>query len=114
MADALPLSQDEHAKLTTPLGANVLALAKLVAAERLSELFEFRIDAVSHEAYLDFATTLQTELDRGAEDAGRSDPLFQRRDDGGALVGNRRQAHTRARRRQVEPQTSPRSFVAPL
>ena len=49
MADAL--SQDQQqGKLTTPLGENALALARFSAIEGLSELFEFRIEAVSTEA----------------------------------------------------------------
>ena len=57
MADSL--SQDQRqGKLTTPLGPNVLALASFSAAEGLSELFDIRIEAVSTQANLDFASTL--------------------------------------------------------
>jgi type VI secretion system secreted protein VgrG len=57
MANAL--SQDQQqGKLTTPLGPNALALASFSAAEGLSELFEFRIEAVSTQANLDFASAL--------------------------------------------------------
>ena len=57
MADSL--SQDQQqGKLTTPLGENTLALVKLSAIEGLSELFEIRIEAVSTEADLDFASLL--------------------------------------------------------
>jgi type VI secretion system secreted protein VgrG len=53
------ISQDRRqGKLTTPLGANTLALANFSAVECLSELFEIRIEAVSTEASLDFASTL--------------------------------------------------------
>jgi type VI secretion system secreted protein VgrG len=57
MAD--PLSQDERAgKLTTPFGDNVLALSHMNAVEALSEMFEFRIEAVSLQANLDFNSAL--------------------------------------------------------
>jgi type VI secretion system secreted protein VgrG len=54
-----PLLQDERTgKLTTPLGDNVLALARLNADEGLHELFEFRIEAVSEQANIDFNAAL--------------------------------------------------------
>jgi type VI secretion system secreted protein VgrG len=57
MADAL--SQDVRTgKLTTPLGPNALALANFNAVESLSELFEFRVDAVSTQGGLDFGSAL--------------------------------------------------------
>ncbi len=57
MTDAL--SQDQQqGTLTTPLGPNALALASFSAIEGLSELFEIRIEAVSTEANLDFASML--------------------------------------------------------
>ena len=53
------LSQDQRqGKLTTALGPNALTLVKLNAIEGLSEVFEFRIEAVSTEAHLDFASLL--------------------------------------------------------
>jgi type VI secretion system secreted protein VgrG len=55
---AADLSQDERVgKLTTPLG-DALALADINAAEALSELFEFRVQAVSQQASLDFSKAL--------------------------------------------------------
>jgi type VI secretion system secreted protein VgrG len=42
------------AKLTTPLGENALVLKRLVAHERMSELFSFEIEAVSEEADINF------------------------------------------------------------
>ena len=57
MAD--PLSQDQRqGKLTTPLGRDVLALMRFSAIEGLSELFEIRVEAVSTQASLDFASAL--------------------------------------------------------
>jgi type VI secretion system secreted protein VgrG len=57
MVDAL--SQDERqGKLTTPLGENALALSRFSGFEGLSELFEFRIEAVSTQGGLDFASAL--------------------------------------------------------
>jgi type VI secretion system secreted protein VgrG len=57
MADML--SQDQQqGKLTTPLGPNALVLAGFRAIEGLSELFEIRIEAVSVQANLDFASAL--------------------------------------------------------
>ena len=57
MAD--PISQEDRpAKLTTPLGENALGLARFSAIEGLSELFEFRIEAVSIQGGLDFASAL--------------------------------------------------------
>lgn len=57
MTDAL--SQDQQqGSLTTPLGPNALALASFSVIEGLSELFEIRIEAVSTEANLNFASTL--------------------------------------------------------
>ncbi len=44
--------------LTTALGENKLAVRRLTAIEGLSELFDFRIDAVSEEADLDFGGAL--------------------------------------------------------
>jgi len=55
----MPLSQDQRqGKLTTPLGENALALMQFSAIEGLSELFEIRIEAVSTEGGLDFASAL--------------------------------------------------------
>src|ERR1700749_1403968 len=57
MADAL--SQDRRqGKLTTPLGANALALMRFSGTEGLSELFEFRVRAASTQGGLDFAAAL--------------------------------------------------------
>src|SRR5271165_6347463 len=57
MAD--PLSQDERAgKLTTPFGDDVLVLSRIHTVETLSELFEFRIEALSLQANLDFNSAL--------------------------------------------------------
>jgi type VI secretion system secreted protein VgrG len=42
------------ASLMTPLGANKLALARFEGYEGLSELFEFRVDALSRQASVDF------------------------------------------------------------
>ena len=57
MADSL--SQDQQqGKLTTPLGENTLALQVSAPLEGLSELFEIRVEAVSTQANLDFASTL--------------------------------------------------------
>jgi type VI secretion system secreted protein VgrG len=53
MADAL--TQDTRtAALTTPLGENKLALVRLDASEGLSELFEYRIEALSTEEVIQF------------------------------------------------------------
>jgi type VI secretion system secreted protein VgrG len=55
----MPLSQDQQqGKLMTPLGENALALMQFSAIEGLSELFEFRIEAASEQAGLDFASAL--------------------------------------------------------
>ena len=57
MADAL--SQDQQkGKLTTPLGENALALSRFSGTEGLSELFEFRIRAISTQGGLDFASAI--------------------------------------------------------
>jgi type VI secretion system secreted protein VgrG len=57
MADAL--SQDQRqGKLTTPLGEDALALSRFSGTEGLSELFEFRIRAVSTQGGLDFASAI--------------------------------------------------------
>jgi type VI secretion system secreted protein VgrG len=49
-----PLKQEGRvAKLTTPLGPDVLVLVTFDAVEGLSELFEFRIDALNHDKNLD-------------------------------------------------------------
>src|ERR1700679_1320998 len=57
MAEAL--SQDQRsAKLTTPLGADVLVLANMNAAESLSDLFEFHIEALTQQAKIDFIPPL--------------------------------------------------------
>jgi type VI secretion system secreted protein VgrG len=49
------LTQDRRlAQLQTPLGKDVLVLASFVAAEALSELFEFNIEALSKEEDINF------------------------------------------------------------
>ena len=45
-------------KLTTPFGADVLALVSMSASEGLSELFEIRVSAISLTGNLDFNTAL--------------------------------------------------------
>jgi type VI secretion system secreted protein VgrG len=53
------LSQDERVgKLTTPLGDDKLTLSRFDGGESLSELFEFRIEAMSTEANIDFNAAL--------------------------------------------------------
>jgi type VI secretion system secreted protein VgrG len=55
----MTLSQaNAGAKLKTPLGEDVLALSHMDAVEGLSELFEFRIEAESERANLDFSESL--------------------------------------------------------
>ncbi len=49
-----PTQDGKPGVLTTPLGKDVLLLERFDAVEALSELFEFRIDALSTEADLDF------------------------------------------------------------
>jgi type VI secretion system secreted protein VgrG len=49
------LTQDTRiCELTTPLGENELVLARLDCTEGLSELFEYRIEALSEKADIDF------------------------------------------------------------
>jgi type VI secretion system secreted protein VgrG len=49
------LTQDKRlAQLNTPLGKDVLVLASFVAAEGLSELFEFNVEALSEQENIDF------------------------------------------------------------
>ena len=49
------LMQDSRvASLKTPLGPNKLALTRFEAYEGLSELFEFRVDVLSHDPAVDF------------------------------------------------------------
>ena len=57
MADPLK-QQDRIGKLTSPLGEDVLVLSTVDATEALSELFDFRIQAVSLQANLDFNSAL--------------------------------------------------------
>lgn len=57
MNDTL-LQEKRVAKLTTPLGADKLALTRFEGFEGLSELFEFRIDALSKDGNLDFDQAL--------------------------------------------------------
>ncbi len=53
------LSQDERiGKLTTPLGDDKLVLSRFDGGESLSELFEFRIEAIAAEANIDFNAAL--------------------------------------------------------
>src|SRR5271166_178315 len=55
----MSISQDaQQGKLTTPLGKDVLGLARFSAIEGLSELFEIRIEAASKQANLDFSSAL--------------------------------------------------------
>ena len=49
------MTQDERtARLTTPLGTDTLVLVRFNGTERMSDLFEFTIDALSSERDLDF------------------------------------------------------------
>ena len=49
------VTQDTRpAQLQTPLGKDVLVLASFVAAEGLSELFEFNVEALSEEENINF------------------------------------------------------------
>ncbi|MBL8587047.1 MAG: type VI secretion system tip protein VgrG [Methylobacteriaceae bacterium] len=53
------IKQDRRvAELSTPLGKDKLALARFDASEGLSELFEFRIEAVSEDANISFDSVL--------------------------------------------------------
>jgi type VI secretion system secreted protein VgrG len=53
------LTQDKRiAELTTPLGKDVLVLARFEGSEGLSELFEYRIEALSERENLDFDQAL--------------------------------------------------------
>ena len=53
------LKQDERTgKLTTTVGDDVLVFSHLSAIEGLSELFEFRVEAVSLQANMDFSSAL--------------------------------------------------------
>lgn len=49
---------DRIGELTTPLGKDVLALARFDGSEGLSELFEFRIEALSEDENIDFDRAL--------------------------------------------------------
>ena len=54
-----PLKQDDRmGRLTTPLGEDVLVLSTLNATESLSELFDFRIQAVSLKPDINFNSAL--------------------------------------------------------
>ena len=54
-----PLSQNQRqGKLTSPLGPTALALFRFSAIEGLSELFEFRVEAMSEQGGLDFASAI--------------------------------------------------------
>lgn len=56
---ASALTQDKRiASLETPLGKDTLAAVRFDGAEGLSELFEFRIDAVSEQSNVDFDKAL--------------------------------------------------------
>ena len=49
------VTQDRRlAQLQTPLGKDVLVLASFIAAEGLSELFEFNVEALSEEENINF------------------------------------------------------------
>jgi type VI secretion system secreted protein VgrG len=55
----MPLKQDDRVgEMTTPLGKDVLVLARIRADEGLSELFTYRIDAYSEQADLDFQSAI--------------------------------------------------------
>ncbi len=56
--DAQMAQKKRVAVLKTPLGADKLALTRFEGFEGLSELFEFRIDAVSSESNIDFDKAL--------------------------------------------------------
>ncbi len=57
MADSLK-QDDRIGKLKTPLGEDTLVLSHLNAVEALSELFEFRVEAISEDANVNFNATL--------------------------------------------------------
>lgn len=55
----MALKQDDRVgEMTTPLGKDVLVLARLRAVEGLSELFTFRIDAHSEQPDIDFQSAI--------------------------------------------------------
>jgi type VI secretion system secreted protein VgrG len=55
----MPLKQDDRVgEMKTPLGDDVLVLARLRAEEGLSELFTFRIDAYSEQPDLEFQSAI--------------------------------------------------------
>jgi type VI secretion system secreted protein VgrG len=57
MADSLS-QNDRTGRLTTPFGDDVLVLSRIRAVEGLSELFEFRVEAVSLQPNLNFNKAL--------------------------------------------------------
>ncbi len=71
------LSQDDRAgKLTTPLGDTKLVLSRFDGGEALSELFEFRIEAMSTEANIDFNAALGKSVTVDSKAADGKDRYF--------------------------------------
>ena len=71
------LSQDDRlGKLTTPLGGDKLALSRFDGGESLSELFEFRIEAIATEANIDFNAALGKSVTVRLKTADGQDRFF--------------------------------------
>ncbi len=58
MADTPPTQDGRTGKLATPLGKDKLCLTRFEGTEAMGELFEFRIEAVSPDANIDFNPAL--------------------------------------------------------
>ena len=71
------LSQDDRVGvLTTPLGDTTLVLSRFDGGEALSELFEFRIEAISEDANIDFNAALGKSVTVKLKTADNQDRYF--------------------------------------
>src|ERR1700744_4235796 len=71
MADTPP-QDGQVAKLATPLGKDKLCLTRFEGTEAIGELFEYRIEAVSTDANLDFRSALGKNCSVHLETSDRS------------------------------------------
>src|SRR4051794_9790000 len=71
------LSQDDRiAALTTPLGDDVLVVARFDAGEGLSELFEYRIEALSQQPDIDLDSLIGQHCTLKFRTRGRDQRIF--------------------------------------
>ena len=77
MADS-PTQDGRIGKLATPLGKDKLCLTRFEGSEAIGELFEYRIEAVSTDPNLDFASRARKKLQCPPRNDRSRGPRLQR------------------------------------